>query len=77
MQATTIGCRTSAGSQGLLVCCARSWSKVTDFFCCFTAYMPPEVAQQTRFSSRSDVWGVGVILYVMLTGGVPYCITKV
>lgn len=39
-------------------------------------YMPPEVARETRFSSRSDVWGVGVVLYVMLTGRVPYSTTK-
>lgn len=35
-------------------------------------YMSPEVALATKFSSRSDVWSVGVTLYIMLIGDLPY-----
>jgi serine/threonine protein kinase len=35
-------------------------------------YLPPEVAIKNRFGETSDVWGVGVVLYAMQTGNLPY-----
>ena len=32
------------------------------------SYMSPEAYLQSRYSEKSDVWALGVILYEMLTG---------
>eukprot|EP00947_MAST-08B_sp_MAST-8B-sp1_P000619 g619.t1 len=39
--------------------------------CGTAAYLSPEVAEG-RFSSRSDVWSIGVVLYAILCGDVPF-----
>jgi predicted Ser/Thr protein kinase len=36
------------------------------------AYMSPEQAQSGKVDSRSDIYGMGVIIYEMLTGSQPY-----
>ena len=36
------------------------------------AYMSPEQAQSEKIDGRSDIYGMGVIIYEMLTGRQPY-----
>ena len=35
------------------------------------AYMSPEAYGKSRYSQKSDIWALGVILYEMLTGTTP------
>ena len=39
-------------------------------------YQSPEIALEAKFSSRSDVWSAGIVLYILITGQPPYTITK-
>jgi serine/threonine-protein kinase ULK/ATG1 len=34
--------------------------------------MAPEVLRKEKFTEKSDMWSVGVVLYVLLTGRMPY-----
>jgi len=38
-------------------------------------YQSPEIALHEKFSSRSDVWSVGILLYICITGEAPYSLT--
>ncbi|CAD7962397.1 unnamed protein product [Amoebophrya sp. A25] len=56
---------TGAGAGGLL--------KETDEDCIegergTVAYMPPEMLAGMKYDRRVDIWGLGIILYIMLTG---------
>ena len=36
------------------------------------AYLPPEIVERRGASTASDIYGVGVLLYELLTGNLPY-----
>ena len=60
--------------------------KVTDFgFSCFydpdlgleiqlgtALYMAPEIIKAQKYNEKADIWSIGVIAYMLLTGRVPY-----
>lgn len=46
-------------------------------FCGSPVYCPPEVVLQQQYNGYMvDVWSLGVILYVMVTGGMPWRLEK-
>lgn len=42
-------------------------------FCGTPSYMAPEiVAKQSYFGSAADLWAVGIVMFVLLTGNLPF-----
>ena len=35
-------------------------------------FMAPEVLRHEKYTEKSDMWSIGVVLFVMLTGRVPF-----
>ena len=35
-------------------------------------YMAPEVINSDNYDSKVDIWSLGVIMYILLTGKVPF-----
>lgn len=40
--------------------------------CGSPAYAPPEIVRHAEYTNKADVWSLGVLLYVMLTGTLPF-----
>ncbi len=41
-------------------------------FCGTSIYMAPEIIDQLPYNEKVDIWGTGVIAYVMLSGQLPF-----
>lgn len=41
------------------------------------SYMSPEVLKGEKFTSKCDIWSLGVIFYEMLTGQLPYKVEEI
>lgn len=46
--------------------------KLTQTYCGSPAYVPPEMIKRDAYTAKTDIWSSGVVLYLMLTGGLPF-----
>lgn len=40
--------------------------------CGSPAYVPPELIQKQKYTKSADIWALGILLYAMLTGKLPF-----
>jgi calcium-dependent protein kinase len=35
-------------------------------------YMPPEIFNEKNYNEKADMWSLGILMYIILTGKAPY-----
>jgi serine/threonine protein kinase len=48
----------------------------TTYLCGTRGYIAPEVLKDKRYTSKSDIWSLGVVFYIMISGLMPFRTTK-
>ncbi|XP_072537532.1 testis-specific serine/threonine-protein kinase 2-like [Salminus brasiliensis] len=52
---------------------SKGFPEMSETYCCTRFYAAPEVIRRQPYDpKKSDVWSLGVVLYVMVTGSVPF-----
>jgi serine/threonine protein kinase len=41
----------------------------SDFYCGTVPYMAPEVMKNGTYTKSVDIWSIGIIMHIILTGG--------
>lgn len=48
----------------------------SSYLCGTRGYIAPEVLKDRKYSNKSDVWSLGVVFYIMISGLMPFRTTK-
>ncbi|XP_049319620.1 testis-specific serine/threonine-protein kinase 6-like [Astyanax mexicanus] len=60
-----------------LSCVTKGYPELCNTFCGTLGYISPEVHNREAYDGKkSDVWSLGIVLYVMVTGKLPSCSRK-
>ena len=35
-------------------------------------YMAPEIFNEKKYNEKADIWSIGIVMYILLTGKAPY-----
>jgi len=43
--------------------------KTNDLYCGTLTFMAPEVAHKNKYAKSVDIWAIGIIMHIIITGG--------